>query len=255
MRSLFKLRWRRLPTARRGGPVRAYSHPHEQVPHAGPGGVRLFEQHDRWLEELLEYTRRKESITCTSGHLPMTAILQEIADACADPQQHDRMQIYDWQSRASDLTDTLDWIGPDLKTLVDVLGQAILQAITNDLLTPGPNGGARLDDTKRPVVDAANAALIAIIGGDDMLVAAWRDLVSACRDSDHTRYPHERVAFLRDTVVALSEHRKQDRVHWDPISAAANVLLGYQGSVQLAQTMVGDPRTRRCPTTPTRSRL
>lgn len=229
-------------TARCGARVAAYSHWHEQEPHTGPAGVSLFEQHDRWLEELLEYTHRKEAITCTSGHMPLTAILQEIADACADPQPHDHMQIYDWRSRASDLADTLDWIGPELKTLVAVPGQAVLLAITNDLLASGPNGGARLDDSKRPVVDAANAALIATVGGDDVLVAAWRDLVSACRDVDHTHYPHERVAFLRDTLVGLSAHRKQDRGPWDPISAAANVLVGYQGSVQLAQRMVGDPR-------------
>ncbi|KWX67598.1 hypothetical protein [Mycobacterium sp. NAZ190054] len=121
-----------------------------------------------------------------------------------------------------------------------MLGQAILQAITNDLLAPGPNGGARLDDTKRPIVGAACSALTAVIGGDDMLGAAWRDLVAACRDTDHIRYPHERVAFLRDNVVGLSEHRKQDRTHWDPISTAASVLVGYQGTVQLAQAMVGN---------------
>lgn len=239
--SLIRVGWHRLLTKRRRRAVTAYSHPDEEVPRTGPDGVNVFEQHDRWLEELLEYTRRKESITCTSGHMPLTAILQEIADACADPQQHDRMQIYDWQSRASDLSDTLDWLGPELKALVDAQGQAIQQAITNDLLAPGPNGGARLDDTKRPVVDAANSALTTTIGGDDMLMAAWRDLVTACRDIDHTRYPHERVAFLRDNVVGLSEHRKQDRGHWDPISTAANVLVGYQGIVQMAQDMVGDP--------------
>ena len=55
------------------------------------------------------------------------------------------------------------------------------------------------------------------------------------------RLPGERIAFLRDTVVALSEHRKQDQAHWNPISTAADVLAGYQGSVRLAQLMVGDP--------------
>ncbi|SHP95397.1 Uncharacterised protein [Mycobacteroides abscessus subsp. abscessus] len=233
--------WRRLLSARRGEVVTAYSHPDEEAPRTGPDGVNVFEQHDRWLEELLEYTRRKESITCTSGHMPLTAILQEIADACADPQQHDHMQIYDWQSRASDLADTLDWLGPELKALVDAQGQAIQQAITTQLLRTNQNGKPALDDTKRPVVAAANSALITVIGGDDMLMAAWRDLVTACRDIDHTRYPHERVAFLRDNVVGLSEHRKQDRGHWDPISTAANVLVGYQGTVRTAQAMVGDP--------------
>lgn len=229
------------PTARSGAPIAAYSHLHEQAPNTSPGGVNNVEQHDRWLEELLEYTGRKESITCTSGHMPLTAILQEIANACADPQQHDHMQKFDWQSRASDLSETINWLGPELKALVDVPGQAILQAITTQLLHTNRRGNLELDDTRRPFVAAATTALTTIIAGDDMLVAAWRDLVTACRDSDHIRYPHERIAFLRDTVVALSEYRKQDQVHWNPISTAADVLVGYQGSVRLAQSMVGDP--------------
>lgn len=201
----------------------------------------MFEQHDRWLEELLAYTRRKESITCTSGHMPLTAIVQEISDACADPLPHNHMQRYDWKSRASDLVDTLDWLGPQVKVLVSAPCQATVQAINTQLLCLNKKGKPDLDDTKRTLVDVATAALAAIIGGDDVLVAAWRDLLAACKDSDHTRYPHERVAFLRDTVVALMEHRKQDRVHWDPISDAVHVLVGYQGSVRMAQIMVGDP--------------
>ncbi|WP_286151313.1 MULTISPECIES: hypothetical protein [unclassified Mycobacterium] len=201
----------------------------------------MFEQHDRWLEELLHYIDREESITCTSGHLPLPAILQEIADACADPQQHDRTQAYDWQSRASDLRETLDWLGPELRALVDAPAQGILQAITTQLLYTNKKRKLDLNDTKRSLVDAAAAALSAVIGRDDILVAAWRDLLTACRDSDHIAYPHERVAFLRDTLTALSGHRKQDPGHWNSASSAANVLVGYQGSVWVAKAMVGDP--------------
>ena len=125
--------------------------------------------------------------------------------------------------------------------LVDAPGRAIHHAITNDLLVTGPNGGARLDDTKRPVVAAQTAVLTGILDRDDVLVAAWRDLVTACRDIDHTRYPSERIAFLRDTLVGLSEYRKQDRGYWSPISTAVQVLLGNASSVRQAQAMVGDP--------------
>ena len=170
----------------------------------------MFEQRDRWLEELREYTNRKELVTCTSGHMPLTAITQEIASMCADPQPHAGQQVRDWQSMASDLTDTLNWVGPELHALVAAPIQAIHHAITNDLLVPRPSGQPRLDDTKRPVVDTATTALTSVLGGDDLLVAAWRDLVAACRDID-TKYPHERVAFLRDTLIGMSADRKQDR--------------------------------------------
>jgi hypothetical protein len=201
----------------------------------------MFEQRDRWLEELREYTGRKESVTCTSGHMPLTAIAQEIAIACADPRPHNGQQVGDWQSRASDLADTLDWIGPELHALVASPSQAIHQAITNDLLVPRQSGQSRLDDTKRPLVGTATTALTAILGGDDLLVAAWRDLVAACRNVDHTTYPHERIALLRDTLIDMSEYRKQARGHGSPVSTAVDVLLGNASSVRYARAMVGDP--------------
>jgi hypothetical protein len=201
----------------------------------------MFEQHERWLEELLEYTNREEATTCRSGYMPLTAIAQEIATACADARDHGRLHIPSWESMAADLSDSLDWIGPGLLTLVDAPGRTVLNAINNDLLATGPNGGRRLDDTRRPVVAAQTAALAAVLDRDDVLVAAWRDLVTACRDINHVRYPSERIAFLRDTLVGLSEYRKQDRRYFSPISTAVQVLVGYQASVRQAQAMVGDP--------------
>jgi hypothetical protein len=85
----------------------------------------LFEKHDRWLEELLEYTNRKETVTCTSGDVPLTAITEEIVSACADSRPHSGQQIASWQSMADDLSDTLGWIGPDLLALVDAPGRAV----------------------------------------------------------------------------------------------------------------------------------
>jgi hypothetical protein len=199
----------------------------------------MFQQHDRWVEELLEYTNREELITCTSGHMALTAIAAEIANACGDARVHDFQQRYDWQSMACDLADTLAWIGPELHGLVAVSGQAVHHAITNDLLETQPNGNLRLDDTKRPLVAAQIATLTGLLSGDDLLVAAWRDLVAACGDIDHRKYPHERIAFLRDTLIGLSAERKQDRRYWSPISIAVQVLLGNPRSVRQAQTMVG----------------
>lgn len=201
----------------------------------------LFQQHDRWLEELLEYTNREEAVTCRDGYLTLTAIAQEIATACADARVHDHKQKASWESMAADLFDTLDWIGPGLLALVDTPGRAVHLAITNDLLVTGSGGGVRLDDAKRPIVAMQATALESVLARDDVLVAAWRDLVAACRNTDHVLYPSERIAFLRDTLVALSDYRKQDRRHFSPISTAVRVLVGDQTSVQQAQAMVGAP--------------
>jgi len=199
----------------------------------------MFEQHARWLEELQAYTQREEAVTCRAGYMPVTAIAQEIATACADARVHDYRQIDDWESMAADLSDSLDWIGPELLALVDIPARAVHQAITNGVLVPRPGARPRIDDTKRFFVATQTAILAAVLDQDDVLVAAWRDLVVGCRDLNHVLYPSERIAFLRDTLVGLSEYRRQDRRYFSPISTAVQVLIGYQGSVRQAQAMVG----------------
>ena len=94
--------------------------------------------------------------------------------------EHGGQQIASWESTAADLSDSLGWIGPDLLTFVDTRERAVLEAINDDLLATGPNGGRRLDDTKRPFVAAQTTALAAVLDHDDVLVAAWRDPVRAC---------------------------------------------------------------------------
>jgi hypothetical protein len=151
------------------------------------------------------------------------------------------MQRDNWESMAADLSDSLNWIGPELLALVDTPAQAVHQAITNGVLVPRPNRRPDIDDSKRPDVARLTAVLAAVLDQDDVLVAAWRDLVAGCREINHNLYPSERIAFLRDTLVGLSEYRRQDRRYFSPISTAVSVLIGYQSSVRQAQAMVGDP--------------
>ncbi|HYO01707.1 MAG TPA: hypothetical protein VET27_07380, partial [Mycobacterium sp.] len=61
--------------------------------------------------------------------MPLTAITQEIATACADSRQHGGQPIASWQSMADDLFDSLGWIGPDLLALADASGRAVHHAI------------------------------------------------------------------------------------------------------------------------------
>lgn len=197
----------------------------------------MFKQHDRWMEELREHVDQKPLVTCTSGHMPLTAIAAEIAEACSDPQPHDGRNKRDWRSLVVDLADARTWTGPELNQLVDGPVRAIEQVISGDLLV----NGAGFDDTKRPVVGAATAALTAILGDDDLLVAAWRDLVAACNNVDHTVYPYERIRYLRDTVIGLSEYRKQGRGFVSPVGSAVDVLFGTESGVRYARAMVGDP--------------
>lgn len=199
----------------------------------------MFEQRERWLEELRACTDEKESLTSTSGRMPWDAIVREIDAACSDARPHGRQQIRDWQSRVTDLTDSLDWIGPELLALVAIAGRAVVGAITSGLLVTTA-GTTTLDDTKRPAVGIRAGVLVSALDSDALLVAAWRDLVAACRKLNHTRFPADRIAFLRDTLMGLIKYRNQDLNHWNPISTAVSVLHGGASSVELAQEMVGD---------------
>ena len=76
------------------------------------------------------------------------------------------------------------------------------------------------------------------------------DLVAACRNIDNTTYPYERVRFLRDMLIDLSEYRKQARGFGSPVGTAVNVLLGDASSVRYAQAMVGDPTDATVPFDP-----
>lgn len=202
----------------------------------------MFEQHARWLEELREYIDRKEPVTCGSGYMPLTAITLEISAAGTDPCPHDGLYVDSWTSMAADLADSLQWSGPELLALVDTAARSVHQAITNGLLVRRAGvARPRINDTQRPAVATRAAALAALLGRDDALVAAWRDLVAGCQDINHVRYPSERIAFLRDTVVGLSEYRRQDRGYFSPLSSAVQVLMGHPSSVRQAQAMVGDP--------------
>ncbi len=59
----------------------------------------MFEQRERWLEELRAYTDEKDSVTSTSGRMPWDAIVREIDAACSDARPHGRQHIRDWHSR------------------------------------------------------------------------------------------------------------------------------------------------------------
>lgn len=204
--------------------------------------MSLFEQHARWLEELREYVDRKEPVTCGAGYVSLPAVTVEIAAAAADPRPHDNVYVDSWTSMAADLDDSLQWIGPEFLAVVDTVARHVHQTITNGLLVPRAGAARpRIDDTQRPAVATQATALAALLLGDDALTAAWRDLVAGCQDDNHVRYPSERIAFLRDTVVGLSACRRQDRDHFSPLSTAVQVLMGHSSSVQQAQSMVGDP--------------
>lgn len=193
----------------------------------------IFDQRERWLEELREYVREDASVICEAGYMSLPAIADEIAEAALDPQPHDGQQKNDWISRAGDLDDSLSWTGPELAALVTAAVRDLHRSIASELLT----GRSRpsVDDSKRAVVTKEVTTLGVLLDRDDALVAAWRDLIAACKNPDHTTFPVEHVKYLRDTVFALCHRRKQDGGSFGQLRTAFDVLLGSDHTVRRAQ--------------------
>lgn len=198
----------------------------------------IFDQRERWLEELRQHVSQDASVICEAGYMSLPAITQEIAEAALDPQPHDQKQKYAWISRARDLDDSLSWTGSDLAALVTAAVHDLNRAITHELLTDPSK--LRLDDSKRSVVAKKAATLGVLLDSDVALVAAWRDSIAACKNPDHTEFPTERVKYFRDTVFALCHRRKQDLGAFGQLRTAFDVLLGSDYTVRSAQRDLGD---------------
>lgn len=199
----------------------------------------IFQQRSRWLEELGEYLRDEAQVICEAAYMTLPAITDEIVEAANDPRTHTAQQAYDWLSRANDLDDALTWLGPDSRAVVDAAVIDLHTSITAGLLAT-KNGKPSLDDSKRPDVARKATVVVAQLQQDNVLAAAWCDLVAACKTVDHTVFPVERVKYLRDNVFALCRRRKQDPGAFGPIDTAYEVLLGSDRTVRRAQSILGD---------------
>lgn len=200
----------------------------------------MFDKSERWVDELSSRVRHEGSLTNSAGYMPLPEIIQEIREACAEPRPHDYLQAYDWVSRAADLQESLEQLGVKCHALLEAPVRALHTVITSELAPIGSRGKPKLDDTKRASVAVKAEALDQILGIDDVIVAAWRDLVDGCKSTDFTEFPDARVAFLRDSVVSLSGRRRQDSGHFSPLALAAGVMARNSHSVWEAKWIAGD---------------
>lgn len=203
----------------------------------------MFEQHERWLEELKAHLDRAESVTSRSGYLHLVAIVSEIVDADADERKQTSVHIPNWESLAVDLRDTHTYLGPELHDQVQTNAIALATAIDDLIQTKDDEDGKPrkyIDEDRRPEVRKHATLLFEQLDDDDVMVAAWRDLVTGCRSGDFVAYTHDRIAFLRDTVVGLQTHRRQDSGHWGTLTTACNVLFGGRVDISEAQKHVGE---------------
>src|SRR5262249_8998148 len=129
----------------------------------------MFEQHERWLEELREHVNRDEAVTSDSGRMNLVAIASEVVDADADERRQTRIHIPNWESMASDLGDTLDYLGPETSVVVRDAVIELVTAINALFRTAADQCGKpqrHIDIDRRPAVRKCAAALYELLDQD-----------------------------------------------------------------------------------------
>jgi hypothetical protein len=204
----------------------------------------IFEQRDRWLEEMREQLQRKESVTSHLGYMDLVSIASEIVNAASDERKQTSLHIPNWKSLREDLADSLSYFGPELHGEVGACIGALIMALDDVIQTKTMSDGARkpyFDEARRGVLQANADQLLSKLVLDDTVVAAWRDFVTACRADDFTQYPCDRVSFLRDTVVELQKYRRHRHDYFGILDTACSVLFDSRVDVARGQRIVGDP--------------
>ncbi|MFI7195206.1 hypothetical protein ACIBQ0_36215 [Nocardia nova] len=203
----------------------------------------VFELRERWIEELREHLEADGRVTCTDGYMDLAAIVSEIVDADADTRRQKPIHVPNWQSLRIDLSDTLGRIGPELCALIKSDTDAVLDAL-NDLIQPKvmPNGGTRMivDESIRPRVRKHIQKLVRRLDEDAVMVAAWRDLVNACKSEKFRIYSDDRIALIRDTLFGLQKHRRNRDDYFSAMRFAYGVVADNPWDVRRAIILVGD---------------
>ncbi|MFE2961816.1 hypothetical protein [Nocardia tengchongensis] len=211
----------------------------------------MFELRERWIEEVHDHLQADERVTCTDGYMDLAAIVTEIVDADADERRQKPIMVPNWQSLRVDLADTLERLGTELQTLIKSDGEAVLDAL-GKLVIPKvmPNGAERLivEEVNRPQVRKTIRALAERLDEDDVTIAAWRDLLAACRSTKFREYSNDRIAFLRDTLFGLQKHRRHRDDYFGAMQSAWRVVADYPWDVYNAMKVLGGPEPQFEPT-------
>ena len=115
----------------------------------------MFEQRERWLEELSAHVGREEVVAGSSGRMNLVAIAAELVNADADERRQKRIHVPNWESMARDLQDTTEYLGPEAYSLARDVSAALIDAIDNLFVEQlDERGQARrsIDNERRPRV-------------------------------------------------------------------------------------------------------
>lgn len=195
----------------------------------------MFEMHDRWIEELAGQLTAKPALTTRRGHITLAAIAQEVVALAADGRKPDEKHVAAWRGVIADFEDCLSYAGSQLGARISTDALALLSSIHS--IMPSPNGSIKEAD--RASIKAPSAALISLLKSDEVLVAAWRDLVDGCMNFNGIVISTDQLNSMRDNLFALLQLRKFDTgIH--AMMRLASIVKGDVKSVQAAESKVAE---------------
>lgn len=175
----------------------------------------LLKRYDRWIEELHEVVSSKRPSLASTREMDLVAIATEILDACSDRRDQERFGVPIWESMATDLEKTTETLGPETFEQVNETVDALLLLIRQKLIQQRTKGAGHKPQkwiaTKQiPFMEESTQKLVTLLDADSTLIAAWRDLITACQNENHDAYGFDQVTFFADNVLAIQRHRGHD---------------------------------------------
>ncbi|MFC8532058.1 hypothetical protein [Nocardia sp. NPDC057227] len=146
-----------------------------------------------------------------------------------DQRQFLTIQHNDWQSMLSDFQLAYTATGNVLRTAIEAEHRVVANlAGTLFIETARNDGGTKIEigEQVRAEMRTATAAFAHRLTCDDVITAAWQDLLRACQKPGTTV---ERIEYLRQTLWAITEARRQ------------NIDGTFGLARELARVLRGDP--------------
>jgi hypothetical protein len=197
------------------------------------GVVMLIRQHESFVEELSVQLQFKDPITSSGAVMTLPAATADLKDWIADRRKFLTVQHDDWMQVIGDFRDSVSLTGPKL-TAVVTSSVAQIDSLLQRLfsLTTGADGtlSCEINAVVRADVLSQLELLESELATDDVIVAAWRDLVKSVEKSNRLV---EEISFRRDTLFAVAQGRNLDVAGaFGTFKSVDSVLTDVADSVQ-----------------------
>ena len=192
-------------------------------------GLRI-RYYDRWIEELSHQLSASEPNTSLGPAVTPSVAVSDLLDWMQDTRSYVPIQYNDWVQVTSDYRLSMKSCGPKLQS-VHRTARAQVENLLDQLFTVNTQAGRKffsIEPSIRASLSIAVATLRDDLQGDASIVAAWRDLLAACRN---VKLSPDELALRRDTFSAIARSRGIDSGHYGVENTLRSIIRDEKSTI------------------------